>query len=84
MERRLGIWLHLSFYSVISLNKTPLKSFLISSELTQLNLHYRHRVKIHIIKKEHVRTLNSTPLAFSVQFCTMNNFAELQLLPMME
>ena len=30
-------------------------------------------------------TVNGTsPLAFSVQFCIMNNFAELQLLPMIE
>ena len=26
----------------------------------------------------------TSPLAFSVYYCTMNNFAELQLLPMME
>ena len=31
MERRFVIWLHPSFYNVISLNITPLKSFLISS-----------------------------------------------------
>ena len=30
MERRFVMWLYPSFYNVISLNKTPLKSFLIS------------------------------------------------------
>ena len=31
MGRRFVIWLHPSFYNVMSFNKTPLKSFLISS-----------------------------------------------------
>ena len=30
-ERRFIIWIHPSFYNVISLNKAPLKLFLISS-----------------------------------------------------
>ena len=36
MERRLFIWLHPSFYDFVSLNNTPIKSFLISSYSTQL------------------------------------------------
>ena len=36
MERRFVIWLYPTFYNAINLNITPLKSFLISSWLTQL------------------------------------------------
>ena len=56
MERRFVIWLHPSFLNVISLNITPLKSFLISSQLTQLiyiivieqNIFYEERVCAHL------------------------------------
>ena len=57
MGRRFVIWLHPSFYNVLSLNITPLKSFLIS-----IDLHNRHRIKIYFIKKEHVRAVNSKKL----------------------
>ena len=64
--------------------------------INAIDLHYHYRMKIYFTKKEHVRTLNSkklkishisiikgtSPLRFSV--LSMNNFAEVQLLSMME
>ena len=55
--------------------------------------YYHQRIKIFFIKKEHVRTLNSSklsishilsPLSHKYPHCVINNFAELQLLPLME
>ena len=62
--------------------------------INAIDLYFCHRMKRYFMKKEHVRTMNSkklkishfstvkntSPLVFPVQFCTMNNFAEIQLL----
>ena len=44
---------------------------------------YKERTCAHLELKE-ATVKGTSALAFSVWFCIMNNFAELQLLPMME
>ena len=57
MERCFVILLHPSFNNVISLNIIPLNRF--HFQLVNANdSHYRHRIKICFIKKEHMSSFN--------------------------